>query len=740
MKLVVDLEMLTAACLASGRAGGAGDVDTATEVDSAGLPVLRGRTLKGLLVEEAARVLQMEPGAKALERAAATLFGEPERHGARALLSFEDGSVPSIVRDAFLEHRWRGEVLTEVRRQTAIDPKTGAARKGSLRSTRLIRAGVVLRCAVRAERPLNAAERALFAACVASLRRVGLHRNEGWGRVRCALRDDAGVDITGAWLRGLDCPSEEQPESMDASTEALTPPSASEGRTVVLFNLTLRRPLLIADRARGDWVTSSLSYIPGSVILGACAARWLASKQCADPSIEPDFRRLFLDGSTRWLNAYPLDGSARSLPVPLCWRLNRSDTVILDTLHPESGELLDNPDVAREWVGLDEGQYSTSTATCERVRLISPARTSRMHHERDRELGRSKGGELFVHDALDAGQTFASAVLCEDGETAAAISAMLAGATLEFGRSRTATYGGGVEITDLRSVSALDWSERQTVSDVRALVLTSDYLGRSGTGAPDPGAILDELATELGLSRDALDFPDRDLRGRVVHGQVGRWQMPRPAHVALAAGSVIALPTDGAIDAKRLSALLWRGVGERRAEGFGRICLLDVAEEAQRNLDKQAPPKQSTVVEYRCSEDALMLQSVRRWVCLSHLRAEMAGSGNALGARLRAASPSLVARIRQAVRLAKSLDEVEAFVQSLAGGRAKAALQRVADGRSFEQGVLGRCKNWREEYQGELPSGVSPDDLKAEDIWVLQQHWLDVVLERWRREMQKEVL
>jgi hypothetical protein len=196
-----------------GRGEGlAGLVDEEVEYDTAtGLPFVRGRVLKGLLVEECANLLfaLQTAGSLALptlEKSAGWLFGRPGSDlESAALLHFGPALLPKQLRDAVRSGIERDklkpadvlESLTAIRRQTAIDEESAAPEKNSLRSMR-----VVLRqtsfCAWLdfAEDP-GADELALLAACALSVRRGGIGRNRGRGRLSLQLLDEQGTtDVT----------------------------------------------------------------------------------------------------------------------------------------------------------------------------------------------------------------------------------------------------------------------------------------------------------------------------------------------------------------------------------------------------------------------------------------------------------------------------------------------------------------------------------------------------------------
>lgn len=196
------------------------DADRCQELDPLGLPRIGGRALRGLLQEEVAVLVRGLPaGAAPAYRAAATaLFGsagQPERAdqpvGADqpGRLRLGDAQLPAAVREVLLSYarhdssaelaRLAALATTVLRGQTKLEG--GVARDGSLRHTRLLRAGQVLTAPIGyLGGELSSAppeERALLSVAARLLRRGGLHRSRGWGRLRCQVLAD-GQD-TGGW-------------------------------------------------------------------------------------------------------------------------------------------------------------------------------------------------------------------------------------------------------------------------------------------------------------------------------------------------------------------------------------------------------------------------------------------------------------------------------------------------------------------------------------------------------------
>lgn len=204
-----------------GRGDGvAGLVDQEVEHDAiTGLPFLRGRTLKGLLVEECANTLfalsrQSCPALGSFQQAAKFLFGGPgSTLDDEALMHVGPAVLPEELREAVeadvkaerLTPAKVLESLTAIRRQTAVDEGTGAPEEGSLRAMRVVLRETPLVAAVRFDQPPDSPALALLAACVLSLRRGGTGRNRGRGLLTARLHDPTKPpdrsDITDAYFQ-----------------------------------------------------------------------------------------------------------------------------------------------------------------------------------------------------------------------------------------------------------------------------------------------------------------------------------------------------------------------------------------------------------------------------------------------------------------------------------------------------------------------------------------------------------
>lgn len=196
-----------------GRGDGvAGLVDAEVQHDEYGLPYLGGRALKGLLGAECADILFALEHArpqqlKRWKKAEQALFGQS---GAalqgEAILCVGAAQLPADLRAAIAQDVRRNritraqvlETLTAFRRQTAMDPETGAPQEKTLRTMRVILRHTPFEARLDFAQKPGPDDLALMAACVKAFRRAGTERNRGRGRLTAELYDADGQAVTEA--------------------------------------------------------------------------------------------------------------------------------------------------------------------------------------------------------------------------------------------------------------------------------------------------------------------------------------------------------------------------------------------------------------------------------------------------------------------------------------------------------------------------------------------------------------
>lgn len=187
-----------------GRGDGlAGVLNTEVQHDQYGLPYLSGKTLKGLLCAECAEVLHALQMAapqnhEAWHVSAGRLFGKAgSTHAEMADLHVGDAQLPEDLRLAIMDQVDSGELtrqevlelLTTIRRQSAIDAETGAPKQDTLRAARVIVRETPFEARLDFTMEPDDINLTLLAACVKAFRRAGTERHRGRGRLTAELFD-----------------------------------------------------------------------------------------------------------------------------------------------------------------------------------------------------------------------------------------------------------------------------------------------------------------------------------------------------------------------------------------------------------------------------------------------------------------------------------------------------------------------------------------------------------------------
>lgn len=335
------------------------------------------------------------------------------------------------------------------------------------------------------------------------------------------------------------------------------------------FQIHLLEPVLVTQLGAGDPNSAiGFNFIPGSVIRGAMIAKYLYGEK--GDAANDDFRRLFLDGTVRFLNAYPQSQSGeRTLPTPLSWHVEKEEEEpIYDFAIDDS--VIENDKSYKVWKVVNEPfcclwEYEMGMHQTE---FYNPISLIKIHTYRaDRQNVTEEGSTIFRYLALDSGQNFAGVILADDRSDLDIIKNILAkNPILGFGKSHLAGYG-RVKIGDVESVN--DWIEYDsanadddTENDIIVTLLSDAIVRHRQTGA------------HVTSIKPILNVTPMKafMRTRVRGGFNRTWNLPLPQILAIEAGSVFVYKNDPTLR-KRLQELESSGIGEKREEGFGRIAV-----------------------------------------------------------------------------------------------------------------------------------------------------------------------
>jgi CRISPR-associated protein Csx10 len=364
---------------------------------------------------------------------------------------------------------------------------------------------------------------------------------------------------------------------------------------VITFLLQTKQPLL-ATSLQGDPNSDvSFSYIPGSMIRGVLIGRYLhrqglqSTDEILDESKFPDVKRLFFNGSTRYLNAYLYSNKEekRTLPVPRSWFKRKGDDI------SKSGDI-NVYDFSYEQPKQDISPKLLDESFCivneDEIILYKETRRINIHNMRDRKKGRGveESGAVFRYDALDVGQTFQAVILCDNPEDVKKIKPLLEPQEMWLGGSQSAGYGhtkiSQIEECDTWYEIGIEPEEREDRELLRITLLSNlilqDKWGQFVTIPPmqstvdEINQVVDPLTEVLErLLEVNLETQSSYTSSLIVGGFNRKWGLPLPQVPALAAGSVFIFKYDGQLNIEQIRNIENQGIGERRVDGFGRVAV-----------------------------------------------------------------------------------------------------------------------------------------------------------------------
>lgn len=332
---------------------------------------------------------------------------------------------------------------------------------------------------------------------------------------------------------------------------------------MIHYRVELLEPALLTALEGDPNSAVSFDYVPGSVVRGMVIGAWM--RECNQGQLDAD-NSPFFNGGVTFLNAYPVIDEQRALPTPITWRRPKKGAAS-STWNVDANPNIDEKktDLDGYFVWPKGGTLHTHlpekliTVHIQRGRIGVAAFRARYGSNADERL-------VYQYEPLAAGQTFEGVIRCDDAKLETDIRKLLDNREWSLGGARTAGYG-RVCFT-LRDDPPDGWREAgDSLSDTPIIMtLLSDAIVRDPHGEYDAG--LATLCRVLGI--DLAHVEKAKLDTTMVGGFNRKWGLPLPQTIAIAKGSTLQL-VPGSIDLATAQALEANGIGERRAEGFGRV-------------------------------------------------------------------------------------------------------------------------------------------------------------------------
>lgn len=572
-----------------------GAVDREIDRDHEGFPLLRGKTMSAMLRDAAETVAAgLDEGADGTwQQWVEAVFGSQRSvaddggavsaptagpHGGPrpAALQARPLRIPAPARTqiGMLDDRSQelvGEAMVLLRPGVRIDPDTGAAKDEMFRVEEWAAAGLTVQAQWRLTFPTLAdgepvpweAELLLLAAARMAVA-VGGRRRRGGGRCEVRIGGGAtdGTERLGYLLDWVDTARAPRDAlattETSSSAEALGRRSADPLRHRYDLRITALTPLQLPRGVAGNTVLTE-TYVPGTMLL-PIVARALGSQATE-----------LITGSRVVVTDATIEiGQQRATPLPRALASERG----VET--SQLVNLLRIPGDDDRRVKADD-RYCVPAAGG--LRVDEPSLVAGAHAVVDDQAQRpnERSGGMFVYEAIAAGTVLRAQVWLPDGVP---LDSKRLDGERAIGRSKKDDYGQvRIEVIDAEQPSV---TSAAATSEELVVWLLSDLLlrGEAGEPAADVSRLATVLGQELGVT---LTFPDHGTRageapcvlltGCRRESWQTRWQLPRPSLAGLASGSVVRYAMAGQPAPAAMERVQACGIGERTAEGFGRIAL-----------------------------------------------------------------------------------------------------------------------------------------------------------------------
>lgn len=362
-----------------------------------------------------------------------------------------------------------------------------------------------------------------------------------------------------------DVPAESEPVAMDLTIVLKTP--------VVSYEVPMSNEVRSLDFLRG---TALLPWV-----------HRLLGRESGDPLV----RDAVINGDLLVSDAVAVVDDRVGLPMPLVLSTPKVERAGREWIDVANRLLVEEPEDVHKplrsgyvFPAVDDGRPSPAADEEQRLPPLAgwsgaPPLTGRQSTAHDTATGAAKDGQLFLVRALPAGLTLRATVTMSPAlhKRAEARLEGLAGRALDArigARRLSGTFGRAL----CTFSAARPLTPAKLVDGETTIWFTSDVLVRSsGLG---PGGGFEDLRgafKRAGVPIELVDIPpgEKRFRAGMRHRRVDSWSaashQPRATRMAVQAGSVLRIQPLADDAPRRLARLALTGVGELRAQGFGRF-------------------------------------------------------------------------------------------------------------------------------------------------------------------------
>jgi CRISPR-associated protein Csx10 len=571
-------------------AGIPGDIDSLVQKDKDELPYIPAKTLTGILRDACELVaFGLDNGENGVwQQWVNYLFGEQpalakeaiEKEPLPAALSIRAAYFSDSLREVLKNKPSVKNALTFVKPGISIDSESGCAKEDFLRFEEVVRGGALLEAKCELNLPTNQEQQktahALLVAGTKFVERLGGKRRRGAGKCELEIK---GEDIKSYidWISKHPQPQapliDKASEKEDTKNTGYVNDLVNEEWVEINLGITTKSPLIISKRTVGN-VVETLDYIPGTHLLR------IIFKKLSGLGV--DLVSAIAHGDIILTNATLEVNQQQGRPVPLALFYKKLGGGL-----DKGGEVYnrfceDEPD--GQLKGYRAG-YIDSTDGNNLPRYKTVQMTVGTHNTIEDKFQRptSDLGGVYSYEAIQPGTKLQAKLKLKKS-----IADMLdkkdwrklLKGNYRIGQSKKDDYG-DIELSVLDNPEPKKESSATNNKELTVWLL-SDVLLRDERLRPttDIKYLEQELEKHLNVQLETKSCDEKKLAylartHRIDSWQV-RWGLPRPSLVGLTAGTCVVFEIiEGTLEQNLLAQIQSRGIGERRAEGYGQISLND---------------------------------------------------------------------------------------------------------------------------------------------------------------------
>lgn len=371
----------------------------------------------------------------------------------------------------------------------------------------------------------------------------------------------------------------------------------------LLYEIETLSPVLLTQISGDMNMVSTLDYIPGTVVQGVFANKYIKAKNPQSEAHEDSiFYDWFLNSGLIFTNAYITDGEGdnqKAYFFPTPFSIHEYKIAESESKKKKAFDLMaEDPDEEQKryidaYCRINDGKIFTKKVK----------KSINFHHARENRLrGHSEEGTIFNYESMDSGQTFAGRILGSETDLEQIKKLFGKQGKIRIGRSKNTQYG-EAKLTWISSEpEKYEYEVQGFVPDELSSNFTLTFLspaiiynkcGFASASISDLRKYLFEYLKldALNLIPESIVISKSFKRTEIIENFVGKWLLKKPSENSIKAGSCfkiefIVTPDQFENSVKKsILEIQKTGIGERIGEGFGRFAI-DLQKEKVYELHK----------------------------------------------------------------------------------------------------------------------------------------------------------